>query len=621
MSVGRQNSVDLFVMQRLIRTVFILSIFFCLLNNGAHAQIKQIQQELHRLSAVRDSVNKVNSLNRLGTLYRTRNADSCFYYGMEAKRLATAIHYQKGQIDADHLIAFALFKKGLYAESLELLSNVLSEYRKLGDTEKIVRVYLDMAEVGNKGILDRAKITSLLRTAIKTGMTLEKDSVMSDVYLSYLNRGPKLSEDSITYYINKSTEIAARYGDEPVLAHNRLWQADLLFSNGQKERAWSLVMQCLSDAQRTGNVILEIGSLMTLYNYENNLHKKLDYLYQQYEIAQKSGDKYLEIYLLHLALGVGNALRDKDEIIKAYEKLDQALAADWENSRKFISDYVAFNAIQADNRLLSAENSRRTLWLVVISFAASIIILAIYLIMLRRNRKTKEQVEALNNAANMQIIAMEEAKHQAIKEEQQRLGQDLHDGLSSSLAGINHQLEVLSMDTDDASLKHRLGVLKSEMTKAYETARSKSHEWFSAAAEREEQSFEQRIRLLIDSALPDSRYGKEIHIDDTSLTRVNADTRIALLRIVQEAITNIIKHAKATMVEILVYEEMEQLALIVKDNGRGLTKRTPSNWQSAMGLQSIQRRAQLLNGELDVRSDGNGTEIIVTIPVKIRNHE
>src|SRR5690606_5696300 len=149
MSVGRQNSVDLFVMQRLIRTVFILSIFFCLLNNGAHAQIKQIQQELHRLSAVRDSVNKVNSLNRLGTLYRTRNSDSCFYYGMEAKRLATNIRYQKGQIDADHVIAYALYKKGLYSDALELLSSMLMAYTELHDREKMNSVYIDIAGIQN----------------------------------------------------------------------------------------------------------------------------------------------------------------------------------------------------------------------------------------------------------------------------------------------------------------------------------------------------------------------------------------------------------------------------------------------------------------------------------------
>lgn len=603
-------------MQRFIRLIPILLTPLCFLTNSANGQIKQIQQALYRLSIAKDSVSKVNHLNRLGTLYRTRNADSCFYYGMQAKRLATYLGYGNGKIDADHLIAFALFKKGLYAESLELLGNVLSQYQQLDDTEKIVRVYLDMAEVENKGISDRAKITSLLRKAVKTGLTLKKDSIMAEVYLSYLNRGPKLSEDSIAHYINKCTEIAIRYDNEPVLAHTRLWQADLLFSNGQKEKAWSLVKQSLSDAQRTGNTILEIGCLMTFYNYEDDVEKKLNYLYTQYETAQKSGDKYLEIYLLNLALSVGNYLGDKDEIINIHEKLEKALAADWENSRKFISDYVQFNAIQTENTLLNEKNARRALWLVVISFAALVIALAIYLIMLRRNRKAKEQVEALNHAANMQVIAMEEAKHQAVKDEQQRLGQDLHDGLSSSLAGINHQLEVLAMDTDDASLKHRLGMLKLEVTKAYETARSKSHEWFGAAQEQEEQSFEERIRLLTDSALPDSRYQKEIHIDDSSLTRVNADTRIALLRIIQEAITNIIKHAKATMVEILVYEEMERLFMIVKDDGKGLAKHARPDKQSAMGLQSIQRRAQLLNGELDARSDGNGTEIIVTIPVK-----
>lgn len=262
---------------------------------------------------------------------------------------------------------------------------------------------------------------------------------------------------------------------------------------------------------------------------------------------------------------------------------------------------------------------QQTRWLLIISFAASIIVLAIYLTMQRRSRKAKEQVEALNNAANMQIIAMEEAKQQAVKEEQQRLGQDLHDGLSSSLAGINHQLEVLSMDTDDASLKHRLGMLKLEVTNAYQTARGKSHEWFSAAAGLEEQSFEERIRLLTDTALPDSRYHKEIHIDDTSLLCVNADTRIALLRIIQEAVTNIIKHAKAKKVDILIYEDMDSLLMTIKDDGKGLGEKRLTNGKWAMGLQSIKRRVQLLYGKMTIQSNIHGTEITVIIPPNLPN--
>lgn len=99
------------------------------------------------------------------------------------------------------------------------------------------------------------------------------------------------------------------------------------------------------------------------------------------------------------------------------------------------------------------------------------------------------------------------------------------------------------------------------------------------------------------------------------MLRVSADTRIVLLRIIQEAITNIIKHAKARNVNILIYEEQNNLLLIINDDGRGLGEQKLDN-ASIMGIQSIQRRAKLLNGELDIRSDGNGTEIIVTIPLK-----
>ncbi|WP_196940006.1 sensor histidine kinase [Sphingobacterium pedocola] len=604
-------------MRRRKPTTYPLLLFlFCLYHAPARCQIQQINQELHQLPSIKDSVSLVNSLNQLGALYRTRNADSCFYYGMEAKRLATNIKYRQGQTDADHVIAFALFKKGLYAESLELLGDLLAQYQQLDDAEKMIQAYLDMAAVENKGISDRPKIISLFQKAIQAGKKLEKDSIMSQVYINYCSGNPDLTEDSVRYYLHKSREIASRYKDESMLIFNQLWQARLMISNGQKEEALPLIKQSLHDAQRIGNAKLEFNALVALVNYENNPQKELEYLYQEYEVAQKSGDKYLEIYVLNIALEVAKQLDDKDEIINIYIELEKALTADWEKSRKFIGDYVRYNAIENDNRLLSAENAQRTLWLAIISAAALIVVLAIYLIMLRRSRKAKQQIEALNNMANMQIIAIEEAKHQAVKEEQQRLGQDLHDGLSSSMAGIKHQVEILSMDTDDTHLKAKLAILQAEVTKAYTVARAKSHEWFNAAEGQQEQSFEQRIILLADSALPDSRYDKDIHIDDSSLLRVNADTRIALLRIIQEAITNIIKHAKAKSVGILLYEEMDKLILAIHDDGKGLGEQKSGNEKSAMGLQSILRRTQYLNGELKIQSDTNGTEIMVSIPLK-----
>lgn len=305
-----------------------------------------------------------------------------------------------------------------------------------------------------------------------------------------------------------------------------------------------------------------------------------------------------------------------------YASLASALA----NERKAKSvlmanmDTLLYAYTEAENTKIELGKSeqvkqQRTTWLIFISIAACIFILTIYQIMVYRSRKARKQVEALNNIADMQIIAMEEAKHQAVIEEQQRLGQDLHDGLSSSIAAIRYQLEVLVKDTHDIALKNKLSTLQQVTENAYNAARNKSHEWFSAGDDQQEQSFEKQIKLLTDSSLPDSHYNKTIHIDNSALIGVDMDMRIALLRIIQEAITNIIKHAKAKNIGILIYEEEETLLLNINDDGIGLDEKKSKNGKSTMGLQSIRRRVQSLDGDTKIQSDAKGTEIIVSIPL------
>lgn len=592
-----------------------LILLFCLCNNIAKSQIQPIERELKGLP-FKEGISLVNSLNQLGTLYRSRNVDSCFYYGLKAKHLATNLHYQKGQTDADLLIAFVFYKRGLYAESLRLLGKILPDYQENDDTEKIIRVHLDMIEVLNKGIADRPKIKSFLQKTIQTGKKLEKDSIMAEVYISYCNRNPNLSTDSINYYLSKSREIASRYKDDAMLIFIRLWQVRFLILNKKKQEALPLIKQLIADTRRIGNPSLEINSLFLMTGYYDDRPKiALNYFHQAYQVAQKSGNSSIEIYILHNALEVAKQSGDKDEIIKVYFELDKSITAEWEKSKKFINDYVRYNTIEDDNKLLSAKNTRRAFWLIIVSSSAAVIVLIIYLIMLRKGKKSKAQIDALNNAANMQIIAMEEAKHQAIREEQQRLGQDLHDGLASSIAAIRHQLEALLIDTHDIALKNKLDVLLKEIEYAYKAARNKSHEWFSFTGDQQEQLFEKQIKLLTDSFLPESRYNKDIHVDDSSLIGVDVDTRIALLRIIQEAITNIIKHAKASNVAILIYEDEGHLVLTINDNGIGLNEKKSRNEKSTLGLQSIHRRVQSLNGETKIHSDSKGTEIIVSIPL------
>ncbi|MBC9932682.1 sensor histidine kinase [Chitinophaga qingshengii] len=388
---------------------------------------------------------------------------------------------------------------------------------------------------------------------------------------------------------------------------------------------------------KAGALLDSIQALKSTYEDQatSYIERTLYELKIEHFLALKKNDS-VHFYISKLA-SLPVFLKNQQPIVDEYKAKLQAAQGDYHGGYTWLAQSLANERkaktilmTQMDSLLYAytdAENTRvelqhseavkkqRTLWLVVISSAAALIVLAIYFIMLYRSRKAKAQIEALNNATNMQIISMEEAKHEAVREVQRRLGQDLHDGLSSSIAAIRHQLETLSMDTEDINLKNKLSRLQLATTNAYEAARRKSHEWFNAADGQQELSFEKQVRLLTDDALPNGRYSKTIHIDDNSLINVDTDTRIALLRIVQEAITNIIKHARAKNVSILVYEEEDDLILTISDDGIGLNAKKSGSAKSAIGLDSIRRRVEYLNGETNINSSAEGTELIVSIPL------
>lgn len=93
------------------------------------------------------------------------------------------------------------------------------------------------------------------------------------------------------------------------------------------------------------------------------------------------------------------------------------------------------------------------------------------------------------------------------------------------------------------------------------------------------------------------------------------EQQLLLFRIVQEALTNIIKHARATSIRITAMHSENKLTLSIADNGIGID---PDKWQnnSGLGLISIQQRVQLLNGKMDLQT-GAGEGTVITVWFKI----
>lgn len=90
---------------------------------------------------------------------------------------------------------------------------------------------------------------------------------------------------------------------------------------------------------------------------------------------------------------------------------------------------------------------------------------------------------------------------------------------------------------------------------------------------------------------------------------------LALFRILQEALTNVVRHAHAGAVRITLRERGKVLTLIVKDNGRGITKNELSSADS-IGLLGMSERARLLGGRVSITGvPGRGTTVTVRVPL------
>ena len=95
---------------------------------------------------------------------------------------------------------------------------------------------------------------------------------------------------------------------------------------------------------------------------------------------------------------------------------------------------------------------------------------------------------------------------------------------------------------------------------------------------------------------------------------ISPDTSIALFRILQETLTNIMKHAKASQVKVDILNRADGVDLIVSDDGCGL-KETDRQKPRSFGLRGIHERVAHLNGEVRISSmPGQGTTVAVHVP-------
>jgi two-component system sensor histidine kinase UhpB len=230
---------------------------------------------------------------------------------------------------------------------------------------------------------------------------------------------------------------------------------------------------------------------------------------------------------------------------------------------------------------------------------------------------TKAKLDEIELMRSQQQLREFSSHIQDAKEQERlRIAREVHDEIGGLLTAIKMDLAWIKerLPKSKKILTDKTSAIENMVDKAMTAARNLAHSLrpgyldsfgIVAAIEMEASEFEQRtgIKCLL-------AHNEE---EDEEL-ELHPDVSIALFRIFQEALTNIMKHSRASEVNILIHNSPEQIELAISDNGCGFSQDARTKPRS-FGLRGIQERVAHFGGEVSIISTPErGTRVYVKIP-------
>ena len=279
----------------------------------------------------------------------------------------------------------------------------------------------------------------------------------------------------------------------------------------------------------------------------------------------------------------------------------------------------AFVQQQVDIAEIYAASQRRFVLSLSLALAASMGVALVAVLSAGRleNRLRRQRVLDEQSARDLQDLSARLITVQ--EEERRRIARELHDEVGQSLMAIRVELAVAQSAIEAAGIDvHTLSDVRSITEGALATIRDLSHVLHPA--------------LLDDLGLVAAiewyvrefgrRYGIRMQVVHINLTeRLTLEVESSVYRIVQEALTNVAKHARAASCRITLQRLTETILVTIEDDGVGFgqTATDPSDPARGLGLISIRERATQLRGTVQLESAaGRGTRLVVELPTRAR---
>lgn len=512
-------------------------------------------------------------------------------------------HYKLGQLYYN----ISEYDKSLesYFTSLKIAEHNKNDLLIADNLEKIGEVYLLTPD------LKTARINFYKALAIYKKLNNEEGIIesLTNLGASYQKEGSRTNNDAL---VNKAIALfkegleRTKNGDfkrnESIFLGNigssfrRLKKYDASLEYLFKALELKIKLKRFSSAAHSCNDIsetyLEMNNLFKAkefarkaieYSKELNIHQERFACYLLSKIEYKTGNfknshDYLEKY---------HQIEDSLFSIEKIAKIND-LQIKYETEKKNLK----IEAQESNIALLALENQNKNQWMLF----GGIGLLSIFVIILLSNSRNTAKKENFQQEKFSQALLLSQ------EEERTRIARELHDSVGQQLTLIKKKSQNLQQE--------EITVLTN---KALDEVRSISRGLYPALLK--ELGLTESIEQLVNEY--DEQTALFFSMDiDTINSYFTESTSLNYYRLIQECLTNIVKHAKAKSVTVSIKREGNSIITLISDNGKGFDV-NESKKKNSLGLKTIFERIRIMKGNLSIDSTLDlGTSFIFSIPVK-----
>lgn len=620
---------------------------------NVHRQLGQADSALHYYEAsisikelLNDPLSTAKTTLNLGNYYfDVGEFNKAMEYYNRTLPFYTQLNYTEGVGRLQNNMGAAYYKLGFYTLSASYYVKSLSIYDSLHLDELRVHSLINLGVV----LKDQGKIIEAKDYYLQALESEEGIGEAATKAIIYQNLGEVLETNNEWPKALESFGNAAEiYADQQMMldlseSYHGMARAYAGLSN--KELAEKYFEMCL-ELKREINDELNMGKVITsmaVFQYENKRYNEALRNYRQglqlankFELPKLSRANLLGLSEVYEALGnPARALSYRQQHQTVKDSLDNV-----EKSRQIAELQEQYESVQKDKRIkeLALENSlanaeiernealaqkqraRNTTYLVA-AIALFILILVLYVYFKQRLSiaRLREEEEQTAHKRNIESLLDEqrtknlEARIAGEEQERKRLAKDLHDHLGSLLATVKVNLQGLFAREKTIKDQEQVQTVNSLVDKACNDVRGIAHNLHMGISE----SFG-LISALED--LSESVSGanniKVQFIATNSSKRFDTNFEIFIYRMVQELLSNALRHSRATSINIQLTFLDELVSIIVEDNGKGFSTDESRVRTNGIGLKELMLRVEDFDGEITIDSTPSmGTTILVDLPL------